>query len=54
MKSFADLCQREPRLRSLERDIQAVTDTGGPWFCASDCGIFRAALSLVYCAWHGE
>jgi hypothetical protein len=47
MKSFADLCQREPRLHSLERDIQAVKDTGGPSFCANDWWYGRLKPRLV-------
>jgi hypothetical protein len=36
MTPFAELCRREPRLAALERDIRAVKDNGGRWFCAND------------------
>jgi hypothetical protein len=43
---FRELCRREPRLATLERDVQAVKDTGGPWFCANDhwYGSFKPRL----------
>jgi hypothetical protein len=53
--AFADLCQREPRLRSLARDVQAVEDTGGPWFCANDwwCADFKPRLVCLV-GWRAE
>jgi hypothetical protein len=33
--TFDGLCQQEPRLNDLLRDVEAVTDTGGESFCAN-------------------
>ena len=35
-EGFDELCRREPRLRSLEEEVQSVRDDGGPGFFCSN------------------
>jgi hypothetical protein len=53
---FAELCQAEPRLAELERDIRSVKDTGKE-FCANEHWYvspgFRARLYHL-AGWHAE
>jgi hypothetical protein len=44
---FRELCRREPRLATLERDVRSVTDNGGAWFCANDWWYGRFKPRLV-------
>jgi hypothetical protein len=47
MRRFGELSEQEPRLAALERDIQAVKDTGGAWFCANDHWYLRFKPQLM-------
>jgi hypothetical protein len=55
--TWTEIVSIEPRLSELLREVQAVKDPGGKYFCANDhwypLGGFKSRLSRLV-GWHAE